>query len=283
MPDAPERGRTPLSRGGDRPRSCSCGGVGRLCARVAGVGAIFGCAARWSVRDPRPLAARSSWDSPSGPGWAGSALRAAVGWVAGWENYRPCGRVARCSSCLPDLRTSRSGRGARQLPGAHAALKDQHHRIVAWAPGSDGLVGNSRAPASGTAARATTGSVVLPTPATSKRKRSGVQVACAGSRGRCAAAGGRGVSGRRAKPSVHGQVDTTALGSRSNNHGVDMTMNRSHDGPMIVAKCGSAPTPGRSASSRIDQQGVSGRRPCWRPPSRPAHPESALATRRRRA
>src|ERR671912_349720 len=66
---------------------------------------------------------------------------------AGWDNDRRCGRAARCSPCLPDLRTSRS-RSERGNYPVVTPLLIMDHRIVAWAPGGDGLVGGGRAPAS---------------------------------------------------------------------------------------------------------------------------------------
>ena len=63
--------------------------------------------ARHSVRGARGVAI--------GRAWVCRALRARTG-VAGWDNYRGGGRFARCSSCLPDLRTSTPGEERGNYP-----------------------------------------------------------------------------------------------------------------------------------------------------------------------
>jgi hypothetical protein len=102
---------------------------------------------------PPPLPRGVTTGTPAG----GPALsRAAVWWVAGWEDDRSRGGAARCSPCPPGPVDEHVPFSARRLSAAHRGVEERDHRIVAQAPGSDGLVENRRAPASGTASRPAT-------------------------------------------------------------------------------------------------------------------------------
>ncbi len=98
---------------------------------------------------------RGSRESPSERPRACGALRAAVRRRPGWKLptlWPPCEMLA----LPPGPADEHVTEGARQLSCGHPLLM-MDHRIVAWAPGSDGLVVDGRAPASGTAARAPLG------------------------------------------------------------------------------------------------------------------------------
>jgi hypothetical protein len=104
--------------------------------------------------------------------------------------------------------------GARQLACGHPAIPGRPQDSCV-APGRDGPVGNGRAPASGTAARATTGFGRSANPTI----RSSDGVGASGWTAREAGRGARTASGagcRDGAPSraLHDQVDPTGLGSR---------------------------------------------------------------------
>jgi hypothetical protein len=181
--------------------------------------------------------------SPPGPGLACGALRAAAGRWPGGRRTDPVValREARLTSrtCVRARPVGERGND----PVVTRGVVGRDHRIVAQAPGSDGLVPNGRAPASGTAAGATTELGSSPNPAISGGVRSTRARGLPPRPGRCATPVRGGVSGT-ARPSRRfgDQIDPMGLRSRSNTHGADMTMPRP---ALIVARCGSVPCRGR--------------------------------------
>jgi hypothetical protein len=148
------------------------------------------------------------------------------------ENNRSRGCAARCSSYLPDLRTSTSRGRARQLSCGHRGFEGRDHRIVAQAPGRDGLIPNRRAPASGTAARATTELGSSPNPATTTGARSTRARGLPPRPGQKATRSGAGCRERRAQ-AEDPMIKSTPWAWRQ-------------DRPaLIVARCGSTPWRGR--------------------------------------
>jgi hypothetical protein len=132
----------------------------------AGCGSAAGAVSWWGLRGCRvPVALfgqRSAAQVRSRPRWIhhrdARVHPARCGVVeAGWGEL-PIGWL-RCERLVvpagPAYEHSCGERG--QLCGRHPATADRDHRMVAWLPSRDGLVGNGRAPGSGTAAHATTG------------------------------------------------------------------------------------------------------------------------------
>ncbi len=137
----------------------------------------------WGWCDPRPRLASSCrrCPTPTSTRLPGSHHRDSVGMrrvarcgtgVAGWENTDPVGalRDARLTSraCLRAGPVGERG----NYPVITSDVEGRDHRIVAYEPGRDGLVADGRAPASGTAARATTALGSSPHPATATGARS---------------------------------------------------------------------------------------------------------------
>jgi hypothetical protein len=173
----------------------------------------FRVPSRWPVGDSRGGSVRGARGVTIGTRVGVPRVARCGTAAAGLDNYRGGGRVARCSSCLPDPRASRLGAERGNYPVVTPLLM-MDHRIVAWAPGGDGLVANGRAPASGTAARATPGSVVPPSRprrhARGRRERGELTSGPAG-RDRSPARVGDGAPSRR----FPGQIDATGLGDRT--------------------------------------------------------------------
>jgi hypothetical protein len=154
------------------------------------------------------------------------------------------------------LRTSRSRWGARQLSCGRPAVDDLDHRIVAWAPGGDGLVVDGRAPTSGTAARATTGDGSDTNPATSApagSTRAGVASRQASSRPRLASAP---VGDGAPTGPFHDQIDVTGLGEIEHRWRRHDHANVGAARGLIVPRSGSAPSAGRSGAFRMDHRAL---------------------------
>jgi hypothetical protein len=126
-------------------------------ARVGGVGSILDRGSRRPVGDVRlPAAPRPGRrDHRYTSGRAGASRAAVWRWPAG-RMTDPVGALRDAHLALPDPCTSTSRHAQADSPVVTAGSRNSDHRIVAQAPDRNGLVGNSRAPASGTATRATT-------------------------------------------------------------------------------------------------------------------------------
>jgi hypothetical protein len=114
------------------------------------------------MHHPRPTAPPGLHHRDTSGRAARCALRIAL---AEWGNDRSGWRAARCSSHLPDQARAPPVGEQRDHPVVTTGIEGRDHKLIAQAPTSDGLVVNRRAPASGTAARATTefGSSANPT------------------------------------------------------------------------------------------------------------------------
>jgi hypothetical protein len=125
-------------------------------ARVGGVGAILDRGSRRPGGDA-PLPASPL---PAGPDHRSSRgrARASRAAVPRWLVGKMTDPGVRCEMlALPSRTRGRARPVERKATArAHRGVEERDHRIVASAPGRDGLVEDERAPASGTAVRATT-------------------------------------------------------------------------------------------------------------------------------